>query len=294
MDKKTIIITGANSGLGFETAKLITKNHDFSVILACRNAKKAEMAKEHIIAETGNKNVSVMLLDLASFDSICDFADAFKQLNIPLYGLINNAGISGKHTGLTADGIDCVFQSNHLGHFLLTNLLFPSMKEDARIISVSSDMHCPPQGELVWMNAESLAYPNIELGKSLVRYSYSKMCNIYFIYELANKLEKIGSQISANVFNPGLMIETNFMPGNTKDSRDYIKKTMPHRVGDIVKSSVALAKLITEPEYGKTSGNYYDRSTHTAQSSPLSYNQTNAAQLWKDSARLCGITGKIS
>ena len=117
---KTIIITGANSGLGFKTAENIAKTTaDYQIIMACRNLDKANEAKQKLITETGNKNILALQ---------------------PVYGLICNAGISGVHQGLTKDGFDCVFQSNHLGHFLLTTLLLPLMEEKGRILVVSSDM----------------------------------------------------------------------------------------------------------------------------------------------------------
>ena len=143
-DLKTVIITGANSGLGFETAKKIAKNMNYSLILACRTIEHGEKAREEIIKETGNKNIKVLKIDTSVLSSVRNFAEEFQKLNIKLDRLICNAGISSMHKGITEEGFELVFATNYLGHFLLTNLLLPYMNEDARIINVTSDMHNPP------------------------------------------------------------------------------------------------------------------------------------------------------
>ena len=122
---KTIIITGANSGSGFKTAENIAKTTaDYQIIMACRNLDKANEAKQKLITETGNKNILALPLDLTSLQSVREFVEKYKNMNLqPVYGLICNAGISGVHQGLTKDGFDCVFQSNHLGHFYINDII---------------------------------------------------------------------------------------------------------------------------------------------------------------------------
>lgn len=276
---KTVIITGANSGLGFAVAKKIAANLEFRVILACRNQEKAEQAAEQIRAETDNRNIVCMSLDTASLNSIRRFELDYAQTGFgAVYALLCNAGISGTHTGLTEDGFDVVFQTNHLGHFLLTKLMLPHMAEEGRIFVTSSDMHDAPGGNMVWNGAEALAHPNEAFSKDSVRYSYSKLCNLYFVYELARRLSDSGKRLYVNAFNPGLM-KTNFMP-LTKASMLFVKTTMPHRFGDLEKSSSALAELVLSDHLVKSSGGYYDRSTDTCSSSELSYSKENAAELW--------------
>lgn len=288
--KKTIVITGANSGLGFECTKLIAeKRNEYRVILACRNEERAEAARSAVIAETGNPDILTLPLDLSSLDSVRNFAEQYKDFKFPLYGLICNAGVSGMHTGNTKDGIDCIFQSNHLGHFMLTMLLLPLMQEDARIISVSSDMHCPPQGELIWLGTEAIAHPDAAFCLDSSRYSYSKLCNLYFIYELSDRLKAKGSGIIANAFNPGLMVETNFAPDKARFTPSMLK-SVSDRIGSLEKSSRALADLMTGPEYAAKRGIYYDRSTNATKSSPLSYDKENAAKLWDESIHLADLT----
>lgn len=280
---KTVIITGANSGLGFETAKKIAKaSKEYQIILACRNLEKAENAGDAIALESGNQQIYAMELDTSSLRSVRDFAQKYIDSG---YGSIDvllcNAGINGTNAGITADGFDVVFETNHLGHFLLTSLLLPHMADDGMIFSTSSDMHDAPMKKMVWKGTEALAHPDEDLAKDTIRYSYSKLCNLYFVYELAERLHQTGSKIRVNAFNPGLM-KTNFMP-LTKASMAFVKTTMPERYGDLEKSSDAYAQLVTEEGLVTASGQYYDRSIHAKKSSDLSYHMENAKELWEKS-----------
>ena len=277
---KNVIITGANSGLGFECAKKIAKaSNDYRIIMACRNLQKAEQAKKTIMEYSGNLNIDCMELDTAEMESVRNFAaDYVKKEYGPIYSLLCNAGISGKHTGITNDGFDVVFQTNHLGHFLLTKLLLPHIDENGKIFVVSSDMHDAPNTTMVWEGAEKLAHPYDSLKEDTIRYSYSKLCNLYFVYELTRRLEECGSNILVNAFNPGLM-KTGFMTLDNK-SIEFVKQNMPQRFGDLEKSSSALSDLVTIESLVTKSGLYYDRSTDYCSSSDLSYNAENAKELW--------------
>lgn len=286
---RNIIITGANSGLGLETAKKIAKaSNEYRLILACRNIGKGNEAKNTIISGSGNENISVMELDTSSLASVKSFAATYpKQGYGSIYALLCNAGVSGTHSGLTEDGFDVIFETNHLGHFLLTNLLLPYMDDDGLIFATSSDMHDSPMGKMEWRGTEALAHPNAALAHESIRYSYSKLCNLYFVYELAERLSSQGSNIYVNAFNPGLM-KTNFMP-LTKASMAFVKMSMPERYGDLDKSSTAYAQLVTEDGLVKESGLYYDRSIHAKRSSALSYNIENRKELWAKSCEYCGL-----
>lgn len=282
---RTIIITGANSGLGFETAKKIAKNKDYEIILACRNIDEANKAKKEIISDTNNNNIIVMEIDTSSLESVRNFVKDFKKLNKKVYGLINNAGISSMgHDGVSQDGVEIVCATNYLGHFLLTHLLLPYLEENAKIFNVTSDMHNPPGG-MEWVDPELLFHP-VENDRK--KYSYSKLCNIYFTYELDEMLRKDNSNILVNAFNPGMM-NTNFAGGHNSPARTFfVKLTMPERLGDLDKSSSALAELIVNDEY-KDTCKYYDRSTNYINSSELSYNVENRKDLWEKSLIITGI-----
>ena len=281
----TYVITGANSGLGFETAKRIAaKGH--RVILACRTVEKGVAAAEAIRSQTENGYVEARQLDLASLSSVRAFAEGLKDTAI--YALDNNAGISGMKTGMTEDGYDIVFQSNYLGHFLLTNLLLSQMEDGGRVLNISSDMHNPPYEELRWKGAAILAHPTEEIMRQ--RYYYSKLCNLYFTYELCRKLRAIGSHITVSALNPGFMGETNLAGGNmTKERIEQVKQTMPDRFGELSVSAQAAADILTDDRYFSAEAVYYDRSTNAAKSSPLSYSKENAKVLWDASAKLSGL-----
>ena len=284
---KTIIITGGNSGLGLEAAKFIAKKGDnFSIILACRNISKGNSAAEYIRSETLNDNITAIALDLASLKSVREFAE---KINAPVYALDNNAGISGSSSGQTVDGLDPVFQSNHLGHFLLTNLLLPKMAADARILNISSDMHNPPYGTLTWNGTAAIARNAERLENA--RYFYSKLCNLYFTYELDRRLRAEGSRITCNALNPGFMPTTNLQAGAafTQEQIDFVRRTMPERCGDLVTSALAAAELLTSEEFSGVSGKYFNMGTKAVNSSELSYSLENASELWAASMKLSGL-----
>lgn len=287
MSKKTYVITGGNSGLGFETAKrLAMKSDENTIILACRCLDKGHIATQKIQQITKNQNIEVIKLNLCELESVIAFAEEIKRRQMVIDGLDNNAGISGIHTGLTKDGIDIVFQSNHLGHFLLTNLLLPYMAKDGRIVNISSDMHHPPYGELIWHGAEMLAYPNDDMKNDRSRYFYSKLCNLYFTYELNRRLRARNSQITVCAFNPGFMGETNLSQGITKEQIEYVKQTMPERYGELPISAQAVTDILTDIQYITSEAKYYNHSTMAEKSSELSYNKENAQELWELSIKL--------
>ena len=277
---KTVVITGANSGLGFETAGKIAMDKDYKVVLACRNLEKASIAREEIVSRTGNPNILTMRIDTSSLASVAEFAREFISREGSLYALVNNAGISPMgNSGMTEDGFELVFATNYLGHFLLTNLLLPFFEPGGRILSVSSDMHNPPGG-ISWRGVEALAHPSED---SRLKYSYSKLCMIYFTHYLNDLLVREGRNLRVNSFNPGFMADTNFSKGGGKMREMAIKTAMPERYGTLETSSDALSLLVTGESFGAVGGEYFDRSTSTAASSELSYDRNNATELWERS-----------
>lgn len=288
---KSILITGANSGLGYECAKNIARSsNEYEIIMACRNPEKAEAQKMRLMEESGNPNIRTVQLDVSSLESVRSLAKTIRESSQPpLYGLICNAGISREHHGLTADGFDIIFGTNYLGHFLLTLLLLPCIREDGRIAVTSSDMHDPnPRGRLTWPGVAEIAHPLEDTQVYKDRYSYSKLCFLYFTYELSKRLQQMGKGITVNAFNPGRLTTTNFAAGvELHDTPEFLTRIID-RIGELDLSGLAYSKLMTSPLFGFNTGLFYDRGVVTA-TSPLSYNKDNAIELWNASVAYTGI-----
>ena len=197
LDGKTVIVTGANTGIGKETALDMAKR-GARVILACRDMDRANTAAEHIRKLSGNGNVDVEKLDLASFDSIREFSEKINSKEEKIDILINNAGIMMCPKWKTKDGFEMQFGTNHLGHFLLTNLLLDKIKSSApsRIINVSSLAH--EKGNMNWddLNWEQSYEPQ-------EAYRQSKLANVLFTKELATKLK--GTDVVTFSLHPGVV-----------------------------------------------------------------------------------------
>lgn len=183
LDSKVYIITGSNTGLGYETAlQIVTMGG--TVILACRSVDKAKAAQKRIVQITkcSPTKVLVLKLDLCGFDSIRKFIKEFLSLSLPLHGLINNAGVMLQERNLTQDGFEMVFTANHLSHFLLTNLLLPELeKTNGRIVNLSSCLH----KTVTKFNFEDVMS---ERNYSLFgTYSQSKLANVMFTIELQKR-----------------------------------------------------------------------------------------------------------
>eukprot|EP00064_Thunnus_orientalis_P006324 superscaffoldBa00000654_g6340 len=196
---KTAIVTGSNTGIGKATALDLAKR-GARVILACRNKEKAEAAAFDIRRESGNTQVVFMQLDLASFKSVRSFAETFLKTEPRLDILINNAG-----AGRTEDGFGVAFGVNHLGHFLLTNLLLERLQQSgsSRVVTVAALLH----------HLGNIDFPLLASNKDLVSgqsswhnfkaYSNSKLCNVLFTRELANRLE--GTSVTCYSLHPGVI-----------------------------------------------------------------------------------------
>ncbi|XP_072180521.1 retinol dehydrogenase 13-like [Diadema setosum] len=195
LDGKTVIITGCNTGIGKESAKDLAQR-GARVIMACRDLKKAEEAQLWVIKESGNKDVVVKKLDLASMKSIREFAEQILREEKNVEILLNNAGIMMCPQWQTEDGFEMQFGVNHLGHFLLTLLLLDLLKASApsRIINVSSLGH-----QFGRMDFDDMMMTkNYE---AMAAYGRSKLANILFTRELARRLD--GTGVTSYAVHPG-------------------------------------------------------------------------------------------
>ncbi|XP_041447735.1 retinol dehydrogenase 13 [Drosophila obscura] len=194
---KVFIVTGANTGIGKETVREIAKRGG-TVYMACRDINRCERARLEIVSETNNKNIFSRVLDLSSLDSIREFAAGFKKEQDKLHVLINNAGVMRCPKALTKDGFEMQLGVNHMGHFLLTNLLLDVLKKSApsRIVVVSSLAHTRGAINVDDLNSEK-SYSEADA------YSQSKLANVLFTRELAKRLE--GTRVTVNSLHPGVV-----------------------------------------------------------------------------------------
>ncbi|KAM6946029.1 dehydrogenase/reductase SDR family member 13-like [Aplochiton taeniatus] len=199
---KTAIVTGSNTGIGKMTALDLAKR-GARVILACRNQRRAESALAEIKRESGSNEVVFMQLDLGSLRSVRSFAETFLMTESRLDLLINNAGIYLQSR--TEDGFGMMFGVNHLGPFLLTNLLLDRLKEcgPSRIVNVSSAAHNVGAVDFNLLNTHKELGIGQSFTKCLQTYSNSKLCNVLFTHELAKKLQ--GTQVTCYSLHPGFI-----------------------------------------------------------------------------------------
>lgn len=217
LDGKTVIITGANTGIGKETA-IDLASRGAKVILACRDVMRAERAATDIMKKSNNQNVVVKILDLASLDSIRKFANNINKSEPKIDILINNAGIMMCPYWKTQDDFEMQFGVNHLGHFLLTNLLLDKIKSSApaRIINVSSHAHTQYGSDKLNFDKVFDDLNSEKNYNSLTAYRQSKLANVLFTRELSRRLQ--GTNVTANSLHPGIV--------NTELTR-YLPQSVP-------------------------------------------------------------------
>lgn len=246
------------------------------MILACRNPEKARAAVRDIRTTTGNDRVETMRIDLASFRSIRRFADDFRRSHDRLHILVNNAALAPTRMFLTEEGFEGQFGVNHLGHFLLTHLLLPTLKAStpARIVVVSSKLH----------KRGKLDFESFRGGKRywfLKAYAQSKLANVLFVKKLASLLQDTG--VTVNAVHPG--------PIRTEIYRD-IPQPFRALILAVLRSAEQGAEtslhVALSEECRGVSGRYF-ADCREAEVSALAEDARLAEKLWDVSCRLCGI-----
>ena len=280
MQNKLCIVTGANSGIGKATATELA-NQGAYVVMICRDEKRGLNAKEGIIEQTGNTGVELMLADFSYQYEIREVAEQignkFEQVDV----LVNNAGTIFHSREETLEGIEKTFAVNHLGPFLLTNLLLPHLKNapHARIVNVASEAHR--------VGVPVFNLNNLQLQEDfggLKAYGLSKLCNIMFTYELAKKLE--GSNVKTNALHPGV-VSTNL----ASEASWWMK--LLYMIGrPFMRSSKKGARtsiyLATSDEVSQITGKYFKNQRQTKPAS-IAYDDELTAGLWKISEELTGL-----
>ncbi|KAJ8023114.1 Retinol dehydrogenase 13 [Holothuria leucospilota] len=290
LDGKTVLITGANTGIGKMTAIDLARR-GAKVILACRNLDKAKSAKEEIIKASNNSNVSIVELDLASLESVRKCAEKINKEEERLDILINNAGVMACPRWETKDGFEMQLGTNHLGHFLLTNLLLDLIKKSApaRIINVSSLAH-------VWGDIhfdDLMLKENYSPFKS---YSQSKLANVLFCKELAKRLE--GTSVTTYALHPGT-VDTElgrYIPSSIPLAALILSILYPVLTFLLIKTSEQGAQTsihcAVDEQAGLQTGLYYSDCA-VNKPAPKGNDADMAKKLWEVSAELVGLEKKV-
>ncbi len=232
------IVTGANSGLGYFTTKGLAEK-GCEVIMACRNISKGADAKKALLKEKPEMKLEVMELDLADLDSVRAFAGKFREKYNQLDLLINNAGLMAIPRRMTRDGFEMQFGVNHLGHFALTALLFDMLRATtgSRIVSVSSAAH--KVGEIRFEDI------NWEKGYQKWRaYGMSKLANIHFTYELADRISSLAIDVKVLAAHPGYSDSSLIEKGPEMNGRKILVKAVKF-ANRIFAQSTAMGALPT-------------------------------------------------
>ncbi len=197
-DNRTVVITGSNSGIGFQIAKVLALK-GAKVIMACRNADKSFKAMKKIFGKYNQANLEFIHLDLASLESVRKFTEEFKKKNDRLDILINNAGVMATPHRKTHEGFEYQFGINHLGHFALTGLLIDLLTKTAgsRVVTITSIAHYNGKIHFNDLSGESWY-------RRMVAYSQSKLANILFAYELNKRLRMSGLSTISVAAHPGI------------------------------------------------------------------------------------------
>ncbi|MFI9381680.1 oxidoreductase [Kutzneria sp. NPDC052558] len=286
---RTAVITGANTGIGFEAAKVLA-GRGATVVLACRRLDLADQAADRIRADTPAADVRTAHLDLASLASVRAAAEQLGADHPRIDLLINNAGLMMPPLGRTEDGFELQFGVNHLGHFALTGLLLDHLTAvpGSRIVTVSSNGHRP--GVINFDDLQS------ERGYGRLRaYAQSKLANLLFTYELQRRLAGAGVETIAVAVHPGI-------------SRTELGRHMPGPLGPIAglmmrfmgqgaeKGALPTLRAATDPAV--RGGQYYgpggpgERAGYPelVQSSARSHDEAAQRRLWAESERLTGVS----
>lgn len=275
MTGNVVIVTGANSGIGFETALKLARR-GAKVILACRDEKKGKEAADRISRMVKHAKVRYQYLDLCSLSSIREFVDKFKESEAKLDILINNAGASGMGLKKTEDGIIRDMQVNHFGAFLLTLLLVPLLKKSApsRVVMVSSVLH--KFGTTNDINEE---------GKYgyLKNYCNSKLCNVLFSNELARRLE--GTGVIVNSLHPGHVNTTLFRSTFFEKLRCLVLYSLLKTPEEGAQTALYLA---ASDDCSDVTGGYFVDCAE-GQMSLKAENPVLASELWSLSEKLVGL-----
>ncbi|GAB2249844.1 hypothetical protein Droror1_Dr00013203 [Drosera rotundifolia] len=281
----TAIVTGATSGIGAETARVLALR-GVHVIMAVRNLGAAEDVRDTIVKGVPNAKVDAMELDLGSMSSVKKFASAFNATGLPLNLLINNAGVMATPFTLSKDNIELQFATNHLGHFLLTNLLLDTMKKTAhetskegRIVNVSSRRH-------FFSYPEGIRFDKINDPSGYNRssaYGRSKLANVLHANELARRLKEDGVNITANSLHPGFIATNLFRHYGI--FAGFVNLLGKFAIKDVQQGAATTCYVALHPQVKGVTGKYF-ADCNIAEGSSRSNDVDLAKRLWDFSSSI--------
>jgi retinol dehydrogenase-14 len=272
MSGKVVMVTGGNAGMGKEIvlalAAMVAK-----VVMVSRDRTRGETARAEVQQRTGTDDVELLVADLSSQASIRNLVTDFEAGHDRLDVLVNNAGVTLRRRVETVDGLESVFATNHLGPFLLTNLLLPVLTASApaRVVTVASGAHAMGKIDFNDLQA-SRGYDEIRV------YNQSKLANLLFSYELARRIA--GTGVTANAADPGF-VKTNLRVPFPYSIFSFMR-------GSAVDGARPAVFLASSSEVEGVSGRYFNRKGEV-KSSKLSYDEEVARRLWDVSAQLTHI-----
>ena len=280
MHNKTVLVTGANSGVGFVAAKGLAEA-GAEIVMVCRDARRGEEAQARIAERATGPPPQLFIADLSSQEEIRDLARDIHLAHDQIDVLLNNAGGVFAKRELTADGIEKTFATNHLAPFLLTNLLLDLVKAApaGRVITVATEVY-----------AKQLDFANLQGERSyqfFKAYQRSKLSNILFAFELARRLE--GSAATSNAVSPGPS-KTGF--GNNISGPVGLLLKLMKRLpifGSAENGAKTLIYAAADPQLPGVTGRFFFESKELA-TKPVTHDSGIAARLWSVSDELCGLT----
>ncbi|OWY21017.1 KR domain-containing protein [Sphingobacteriales bacterium UPWRP_1] len=284
MKGKTVIITGANSGIG-KAAALALAKMGAHIVMICRNPERANLARQEIIQQSNNQQVDLFICDLSVQQQIRQLASKLLQTYPRIDVLLNNAGLMTSKRTITQDGLETTFATNHIAYFLLTNLLLPNINAapNARIVNVASGIH--PM-------IREVDFDNLQSEKSFqpfTAYALSKLGNILFTYELARRLAAAGSNTTVNCLHPGF-VGSNFGQNDTGSLwMHWSMKLLKPFIRTPEKGAETAVYLASADKVTGISGQYFV-DCKAASSSSLSYDTALAGRFWQATEKLAPLT----